>query len=123
MAHCRSCTCELVESRIDYLYKTWQNIKYRTTNVKSKDYKNYGGRGISMYEKWHNNFYEFQAYILNELGERMAGCSLDRIDNDGNYEPGNIRWSTFKDQISNRRKPSNPWTEGGKRFSQRRKNT
>jgi len=58
-----------------------------------------------MHEEWVNDYSTFENYVLVNLGERPNGHSFDRIDNDGNYEPGNVRWATYSNQIKNRRKP------------------
>lgn len=76
-------------------YKLWANIKQRCHNENNQDYYRYGARGIFLYEPWRNSFKEFQYYILNTLGDRTNDSyQLDRIDNDGSYVPGNIRWVT-----------------------------
>ena len=85
------------------IYKTWRGIKSRCYNPNNKSFKNYGGRGITMYEPWINDFQAFFAYVstLEHYGE--DGYTLDREDNDGNYEPGNLRWADRKTQSRNRR--------------------
>ena len=81
------------------LYTTYHGMKTRCTNPRSKDYKNYGGRGISVCSEWDASFELF----VHDMGTRPDGCSIDRIDNDGNYEPNNCKWSTKTEQASNRR--------------------
>lgn len=84
-------------------YNIWQLIKRRCYNPNCKEYPNYGGRGITVYEPWINDFQAFYNYIstLEHFGEK--GYSLDRENNDGNYEPGNLRWATRAEQARNRR--------------------
>jgi len=83
-------------------YRTWGRIKTRCYNKARKDYPNYGGRGIKVCDKWLNSFTEF--YIdMGEKPEPKHLYSLDRIDNDGDYEPGNCRWITVKEQNNNTR--------------------
>ena len=91
------------ESRNNYMYSLWGHIKQRCYSENCKDYKNYGARGISMFWGWDISFGDFKHDILNEIGGRPEGHSLDRIDNDGNYEPNNIRWATPLMQNNNKR--------------------
>jgi hypothetical protein len=80
-------------------YRTWHNMKQRCYNPNSKRYSDWGGRGIKVCDEWINSFETF----LKDMGKRPDGCSIDRIDNDGNYESSNCRWITSKEQSYNRR--------------------
>ena len=85
-----------------YIYNLWMNIKQRCLNSNCRDYQYYGAKGKTIYSPWIDDFESFRDYILNNLGERPAKTyTLDRIDNEGNYEPGNIRWDTKKVQSTN----------------------
>lgn len=86
-----------------WLTKYYRQIRFRTENKSSNSYKNYGARGIKMCEEWRNSYEKFAKYIEKNLGERPEGASIDRIDNDKGYEPGNIRWATSELQGQNRR--------------------
>lgn len=84
------------------LYSVWKNMINRCYNEKNRSYKDYGGRGIKICEKWlgEDGFRNF----AEDMGPRPEGYSIDRIDNNGNYEPGNCRWATSKQQGRNTRK-------------------
>lgn len=89
-------------------YKLWADIKQRCYNVNNPTYDRWGGRGITMYKDWINDYYLFELYITTILQKKPDPYySLDRIDNDKGYEPGNLRWASSKEQSNNRRpKPS-----------------
>jgi hypothetical protein len=106
----KSCGCLRVKKMTKhgcvgtYLYQCWQAMKKRSTNPNNKDYAHYGRRGITVCERWDNSFEDFRDDILEKIGERPSPQhSLDRINNDGNYEPGNVRWATQKQQTRKRR--------------------
>ena len=81
-------------------YEIWAGIKQRTGNQASKLYHYYGGRGVTMCARWHDDFESF----LNDVGLRPSvHHSLDRVDNSKGYQPGNVRWATRTEQSRNRR--------------------
>jgi hypothetical protein len=85
------------------LYKIWIGIKKRTFNPDTWNYKNYGGRGIFMFPPWIHDFSLFLDYVSALPNYMTQKYSLDRIDNNGNYEPGNLRWTTKHIQSTNKR--------------------
>jgi len=83
--------------------RCWANIKQRCYNKKNPMYHQYGGRGIKLYKPWINNFKLFYEYIISLPDHGVKGYTLDRENNEGNYEPGNLRWADWKTQMNNRR--------------------
>lgn len=85
------------------LHWVWSAIVQRCTNPNCKGYKNYGGRGITIFSRWRESFEEFRDYITGLPSFGTLGYSLDRIDNDKGYEPGNVRWASRVIQSRNSR--------------------
>lgn len=99
-----NCGC-LKDNKKKTEYGIWCEIKKRCFNKNSHAYDRYGGRGITMYKPWADSFKEFYMWIKENIGLRPGPeYSIDRINNNGNYEPGNIRWATVQMQNCNTRK-------------------
>lgn len=81
------------------LYAAWRAMLARCYDTKSKAYSSYGGRGITVCDRWRSSFHAF----VDDMGERPTGASIDRIDNNGGYEPSNCRWATKQAQQRNQR--------------------
>ncbi len=100
----KSCGCLSLEAHTIHslsrtpTYNTWTTMVQRCTNPRNSNYPNYGGRGICVHPAWLT----FAAFLA-DVGERPAGTSLDRIDNDRGYQPGNVRWATRHEQNRNSR--------------------
>jgi hypothetical protein len=81
-------------------YRAWGDMRHRCRNPTAKSFKWYGGRGIAVCERWD----DFRSFLADMGRKPGPEYSIDRIDNDGNYEPGNCRWATAKQQSNNHRK-------------------
>ena len=102
---------QIIHNQVNSLeYNSWADIIQRCTNYNNPAFNRYGGRGIIIFELWKNSFKDFYDYLLTlpetrEQFETRTGkkATIDRIDNEGNYEPGNIKWSSYQQQNQNRR--------------------
>ncbi len=105
----KSCGCYTNELKKNYthgksnhkLYRVWTSMKSRCNNKSDKGYKNYGGRGITVYKEWENDFMAFYNWSMNN--GYKDGKSIDRIDNDKGYSPENCRYTTPLVQSCNKR--------------------
>ncbi len=102
----QSCGCKLKRRIVHHgysttrIYKNWRDIISRCTNKNISQYKNYGGRGITVCEEWKNSFEQF----YKDMGQKPGPeYSIDRIDNNKGYCKENCKWSTQKEQLANRR--------------------
>ena len=89
-------------------YRIWKSLRNRCNNTKGADYKNYGGRGIAVCSRWDD-----YANFLSDMGEAPEELTIERVNNDGNYEPDNCKWATRLEQRHNQR-PAKPRTKRGK---------
>lgn len=85
-------------------YYSWSSMRRRCLNLEDSAYAAYGGRGITICERWDI----FENFLV-DMGERPRGTSIDRIDNDGDYEPGNCQWATSAQQNQNQRRTKLDW--------------
>jgi len=101
---CKSCGCLKGESHKESrtrLYSIWQHMRGRCCNQKNRDYEYYGGRGITVCDEWDKSYIAFSLWA-KENGYK-DDLTIDRVDNNGNYEPSNCKWSTKQEQSRNKR--------------------
>lgn len=91
----------LVKKQTESGYSLWKCMLNRCHRESTVSYKYYGARGISVCQEWRNSFAAFSSYVGIRPSKKHT---LDRINNEGNYEPGNVRWATWPEQMANKRK-------------------
>ena len=96
-------------------------MKQRCSNPKAKQYHDYGGRGIDVFHEWLNSYEKFRDYVISLPDYNKPMMTLDRIDNNKDYEPGNLRWTTWHIQAINKRKTSTTSGYVGVSWSKERK--
>lgn len=122
--HTKSCGCNSSRNHIgeigrknrtthgmsnERLHRVWKQMIQRCENPKTKGYKNYGGRGICVCDQWRKSYRSFYDWAMAngyDPDAQRGECTIDRIDNDGNYEPSNCRWVDMKVQRANQRQLS-----------------
>lgn len=101
--HAKSCGCIVKKHGLSHkerLYNIWVGMKQRCRDINSPDYYRYGGRGICVCKEWDNDYLSFRKWALQNGYDDTL--SIDRVDSNGNYEPGNCRWETFVIQNNNK---------------------
>lgn len=93
-------------------YSVWEGIKTRCYNKNSKSYKNYGGRGIKVCDRWLNSFENF----YTDMGDVPKNMTIERVNNDGDYCPENCTWVSIQDQQRNRRAKGYRWKKESKKW-------